>query len=174
MDCIEFGQFRLQLRPPGLFRHGAPVKLGSRALDILCVLAVARGETVSKNQLLDQVWPGLVVEENNLAVHISALRRDLADGMNGQSLLVTVPGRGYRLIGLKEPATVQATPAPPQWEGIPGASIAVLPFENLRTDSPPGIFCRWSCRRYHYGVGADQLVECDRSQFDVHIQRKIC
>ena len=80
MDCIEFGQFRLQLRPPGLFRHGAPVKLGSRALDILCVLAVARGETVSKNQLLDQVWPGLVVEENNLAVHISALRRDLLTG----------------------------------------------------------------------------------------------
>jgi TolB-like protein len=135
MDCIEFGQFSLQLRPPGLFRHGAPVKLGSRALDILCVLAVARGEIVSKNQLLDRVWPGLVVEENNLAVHISALRRELADGMNGQSLLVTVPGRGYRLIGLKEPATVQATPAPLQWEGIPGASIAVLPFENLSTDS---------------------------------------
>ena len=135
MDCIEFGQFSLQLRPPGLFRHGAPVKLGSRALDILCVLAVARGEIVSKNQLLDRVWPGLVVEENNLAVHISALRRELADGMDGQSLLVTVPGRGYRLIGLNEPATAQATPAPLQWEGIPGASIAVLPFENLSTDS---------------------------------------
>src|SRR5215218_8591433 len=105
-----------------------------RQLDILCVLAVAGGETVSKNQLLDQVWPGLVVEENNLAVHISALRRELADGMNGQSLLVTVPGRGYRLIGLNEPATVQVTQAPQQWEGIPGASIAVLPFENLSTE----------------------------------------
>ena len=134
MDCIEFGQFSLQLRPPGLFRHGAPVKLGGRALDILCVLAVARGDTVSKNQLLDRVWPGLVVEENNLAVHISALRRELADGMDGQSLLVTVPGRGYRLIGLNEPATAQATPAPLRWDGIPGASIAVLPFENLSTD----------------------------------------
>ena len=134
MDCIEFGQFSLQLRPPGLFRHGAPVKLGGRALDILCVLAVARGETVSKNQLLDRVWPGLAVEENNLAVHISALRRELADGMDGQSLLVTVPGRGYRLIGLNEPATAQATPAPLRWDGIPGASIAVLPFENLSTD----------------------------------------
>jgi hypothetical protein len=59
-----------------------------------------------------------VVEENNLAVHISALRRELADGMDGQSLLVTVPGRGYRLIGLNEPATVQATPAPLRWDGI--------------------------------------------------------
>ena len=133
MDGIEFGQFSLNLRPPGLLRHGEPVKLGNRALDILCVLAAARGDVVSKNQLLDRVWPGLVVEENNLAVHISALRRELADGMNGQSLLVTVPGRGYRLIGLKEPATVQATPAIQQ-EGIPGASIAVLPFENLSTD----------------------------------------
>ena len=65
MDCIEFGQFSLQLRPPGLFRHGAPVKLGGRALDIWCVLA-ARGEFVSKNQLLDRVWPGLAAEENNL------------------------------------------------------------------------------------------------------------
>jgi TolB-like protein/Tfp pilus assembly protein PilF len=134
MDCIEFGQFSLQLRPPGLFRHGEPVKLGSRALDILCVLATARGDIVSKDQLLDRVWPGLVVEENNLAVHISALRRELADGMNGQSLLVTVPGRGYRLIGLTEPAAVKATPAIQQWKGMPGASIAVLPFDNLSSD----------------------------------------
>ena len=77
----------------------------------------------------------MVVEENNLAVHISALRRELADGMEGESLLITVPGRGYRLTGLKDPAPVQAPPAPPQWEGVPGASIAVLSFENLSTDS---------------------------------------
>ena len=60
---------------------------------------------------------------------------NLLTGWMGRSLLVTVPGRGYRLIGLNEPATAQATPAPLRWDGIPGASIAVLPFENLSTDS---------------------------------------
>jgi TolB-like protein/DNA-binding winged helix-turn-helix (wHTH) protein len=134
MNAVAFGQFNLRLQPPGLFRHGKPVKLGGRALDILCVLAGAHGDVVSKYQLLDRVWPGVAVEENNLAVHISALRRELADGMEGESLLITVPGRGYRLTGLKDPAPVQALPAIQQWEGIPGASIAVLSFENLSTD----------------------------------------
>ena len=134
MNAVAFGQFNLRLQPPGLFRHGQPVKLGGRALDILCVLAGAHGDVVSKYQLLDRVWPGVAVEENNLAVHISALRRELADGMEGESLLITVPGRGYRLTGLKDPAPVQALPAIQQWEGIPGASIAVLSFENLSTD----------------------------------------
>src|SRR4029077_6180815 len=98
MNAVAFGQFNLQLQPPGLFRHGQPVKLGGRALDILCVLAGAHGDVVSKTPLLDRVWAGVAVEENNLAVHISALRRGLADGMEGESLLITVPGRGYRLV----------------------------------------------------------------------------
>jgi DNA-binding winged helix-turn-helix (wHTH) protein len=56
------------------------------------VLAAAAGETVGKAALLDQVWPGLTVEGNNLQVHISALRKVLGEGW-----IITVPGRGYRL-----------------------------------------------------------------------------
>ena len=76
------------------------MRLGSRALDVLSVLAAARGDVVTKDELLARVWPGLVVEENNLQVQVSALRKALDEDKSGQSYLVTVPGRGYRLIGL--------------------------------------------------------------------------
>src|SRR5450755_673522 len=104
-DQISFGQFRLDLKGQALLRDGRPVPLGSRALDILGVLASARGDVVTKDQLMERVWPGRVVEENNIQVHISALRKALDDGNTNQSHVVTVPGRGYRLIGLQAPAT---------------------------------------------------------------------
>jgi DNA-binding winged helix-turn-helix (wHTH) protein len=104
-DQISFGQFRLDLKGQGLLRDGRPVPLGSRALDILGVLASARGDVVTKDQLMQRVWPGRVVEENNIQVHISALRKALDEGNPDQSHVVTVPGRGYRLIGLQAPAT---------------------------------------------------------------------
>jgi DNA-binding winged helix-turn-helix (wHTH) protein len=104
-DQISFGQFRLDLKGEGLLRDGRPVPLGSRALDILGVLASARGDVVTKDQLMERVWPGRVVEENNIQVHISALRKALDDGNTNQSHVVTVPGRGYRLIGVQAPAT---------------------------------------------------------------------
>ena len=101
-DEIEFGRFRLDLGRRELSCAGAPVRLGSRAMDILTVLASAKGEVVSKDELLTRVWPGLTVEENNLQVQISALRKALDDDNGGQSHLVTVPGRGYRLVGFSD------------------------------------------------------------------------
>ena len=74
-DQISFGQFRLDLTGHGLSRDGKPIPLGSRALDILGVLASAKGNVVTKDQLMERVWPGRVVEENNIQVHISALER---------------------------------------------------------------------------------------------------
>jgi DNA-binding winged helix-turn-helix (wHTH) protein len=76
---------------PSSTNCGAPVQLGSRALDILYVLASARGEVVGKDELMSRVWPGLVVEENNLGVHVSALRKALDEGKSGQSYVVTAP-----------------------------------------------------------------------------------
>ena len=78
-----------------------PIPLGSRALDILCVLASAKGEVVSKDELMARVWPGVVVDENTIQVHVSALRKALDEGKSGHTHLMTVPGRGYRLVGLK-------------------------------------------------------------------------
>jgi TolB-like protein len=126
---IRFGPFCLDLTRRELSCGGEPVRLGSRALDILCVLTEADGEIVSKNAILSRVWPGLVVEENNIHVHISALRRELAQRDIGQSYIITVPGLGYRLAGLRDsPSTRQPSDLPTK------ASLAVLPFQNLSGD----------------------------------------
>jgi len=134
-DQISFGPFRFDLGDSKLSFQGAPISLGSRALDILRVLSLAKGNVVSKDRLLDAVWPGLAVEENNIQVHISALRKELDKRADGESFIVTVPGRGYRLVGLERPPeTDQSGIRDTLGLVIPGASIAVLPFQNMSGD----------------------------------------
>jgi len=134
-DQISFGPFCLDLGQRKLSFQGTPVRLGSRALDILHVLALAKGDVVSKDQLLEKVWPGLAVEENNIQVHISALRKELDQRTKGESFVVTVPGRGYRLMGLERISeTKQSQSGSPHGPTIPGTSIAVLPFQNMSGD----------------------------------------
>lgn len=131
---LSIGRFRLDLAQRRLTRDGVPVKLGSRTRDILCVLAAANGDLVTKRELMEQVWPGLAVEENNIQVHVSALRKVLDDGESGPSHVITVPGRGYRLVGLG-PAADRPEPEqspPPAVSERP--SIAVLPFNNMSGD----------------------------------------
>jgi TolB-like protein len=134
-DQFTFGRFRVDLRRREVWRDEEPVRLGSRALDILCVLASAKGNLVTKDELMARVWPGTFVEENNLQVHISALRKVLAEE-GGQSCLVTVPGRGYRLIGLQAvPSADPHASVRPQSLPLPDKpSIAVLPFTNMSGD----------------------------------------
>ena len=107
---VSFGRFRLDLGQRQLARDGVPIPLGSRALDILCALALAKGEVVSKDELMTRVWPGVVVDENTIRVHVSALRKALDEGKSGHTHLLTVPGRGYRLVGLKPPLSAKAAP----------------------------------------------------------------
>jgi pimeloyl-ACP methyl ester carboxylesterase len=99
-----FGPFQLCARRRVLQRDGAPVGLGARAIDILCELVTAQGALVTKADLMARVWPNTVVEENNLQVHISALRKALGDQANGTSWVQTVAGRGYRFAGAHAPA----------------------------------------------------------------------
>ena len=99
----EFDHFLLERRARTLLRLNAPnppapVPLGSRAFDILCLLIEHRGDFVTKHEILDEIWRGLAVEENNLTVQISSLRRALDAGRTGESCIQTVPGRGYRLL----------------------------------------------------------------------------
>jgi len=67
---ISFGRFELNLRDPELRCDGKPVRIHRRALGILCALAEARGEIVSKDALMAELWPGRTVEEGNLHVHV--------------------------------------------------------------------------------------------------------
>jgi TolB-like protein len=135
-NVISFGRFRLDLTKRQLARDGVAVQLGSRALDILCVLASAKGEVVSKDELMTRVWPGLVVAENNIQVHVSALRKALDEGKSGDTYIVNVPGRGYRLVGLKSQNSA-ADRGPDNSSDSARSekpSIAVLPFQNMSGD----------------------------------------
>ncbi|MBK8742621.1 MAG: transcriptional regulator [Betaproteobacteria bacterium] len=91
--AIRFGRFELHAASRRLLQDAQPVVIGARAFDVLAALVERRDRVVGKNELLDVVWPGLVVEENNLQVHISALRKLL-----GPQAIATIPGRGYRFV----------------------------------------------------------------------------
>src|SRR5215469_8326148 len=98
-----FKGFCLDRHSGGLFRLDAtgdaePVTLGSRALDVLSVLLSHPGELLSKQAIMQAVWPGVVIEERNLTVQISALRRVLEDGPTDRSCIQTQAGRGYRFV----------------------------------------------------------------------------
>src|SRR5215470_11497850 len=75
---------------------GTPIPLGLRAADLLLLFLERPGELVTKDQIMDAVWPGTVVEECNLSVQISAIRRALDADRNGGSCILNVPRRGYR------------------------------------------------------------------------------
>ena len=92
---VSFGPFRLLPAQFLLLEGDKPVPLGSRALELLTVLLERPGELVSKQDLMARVWPNLFVEPANLTVHVSALRRALRDGREGNRFIINVPGRGY-------------------------------------------------------------------------------
>jgi TolB-like protein/DNA-binding winged helix-turn-helix (wHTH) protein/Tfp pilus assembly protein PilF len=92
---VEFGRFRLLPHRRELRADGVAVELGSRAFDVLMVLTEARGALVTKDEILSRVWPDTVVEENNLVVQISALRKALGED---RDFIRTVSGRGYRFV----------------------------------------------------------------------------
>ena len=121
-DAISFGPFRLHVAQQLLLKDGKPVRLGSRSLDILAVLLERSGELVSKDELIDRVWPGIFVGEGNLRVHIATLRKTLDDGEEGSRYIVNVPGRGYRFVA--DIAHSEAIAAPPP---IVAESIHHLP-----------------------------------------------
>jgi len=127
-----FGRFRLDVARRVLVVDGRPAKLRARAVDVLVALVERRDRVVSKEELLGLVWAGLVVEENNLQVHISALRKLL-----GPEAIVTVPGRGYQFVAAVEGSSAQA-PSPHAESAAPEARAART---NLPA-TPPLLFGR--------------------------------
>ena len=138
---LRFGRFELRPREHRLLADGEPVPLGGRAFDLLLALVQRAGELVTRNELIEQVWPGRVVEENNLSVQVNTLRKAL-----GGEWLVTVPGRGYRFVAPLTPLTPltpqaqqqAAAPLAPPAAAAPAASAASLPATRStpRTNLP--------------------------------------
>src|SRR5205807_10533633 len=111
----------------------SPLALGSRALDMLLLLAQRPGEIVGKDEIMRTVWPGLAVEDSNLTVQISTLRRILDRDPARGSCIQTLPRRGYRFTAtVSRPDEVVAAPSRFALPDKP--SIAVLPFANLSGD----------------------------------------
>jgi predicted ATPase/DNA-binding winged helix-turn-helix (wHTH) protein len=102
----RFGPFRYMPARQRLLCGDTQVRVGGRALDILAVLLEYPGEIVSKSELIKRVWPRTVVEDSNLKVQLSALRRALGEGEDGKSYVVTVNRRGYRFVA---PVTYRLT-----------------------------------------------------------------
>ena len=95
---FAFGPFRLLAAQRLLLEGDTPVRLGSRAFDILAALVERSGEVVAKQELIARAWPQTFVEEANLKMQVSALRRALGDGQGGHRYVATVPGRGYNFV----------------------------------------------------------------------------
>jgi TolB-like protein/DNA-binding winged helix-turn-helix (wHTH) protein len=98
MHMYEFGPFRVDARRRLLLREGKQVRLPAKAFEILLVLLEGKGRLVEKDELMRRVWPDSVVEENNLTVNISALRKSLTESPGEHRYVVTVPGRGYQFV----------------------------------------------------------------------------
>lgn len=120
---IQIGTLSVDFEQRDIRRHGASLRIGARALDILEVLHRASGSVVSKDDIMDAVWPGLIVEENRLQVHVATLRKALGAS---RDLIKTVPGRGYLLVASASPGPDLVPAAEAPAVAVPPA-VAVLP-----------------------------------------------
>jgi DNA-binding winged helix-turn-helix (wHTH) protein len=123
-ETFVFGPFRLIPAQRMLFEDGKPLRLGSRALDILVRLVESVGETIGKDQLIAHTWPDTVVDEGALRVHVAALRKTLGDGRAGMRYIANVPGRGYSFVA--PVAREQRQPANPPAETAVGGNLPAL------------------------------------------------
>ena len=147
---FAFGPFQIDAAERRLTRDGTPVPLTPKAFDLLLVLVEQGGHLVTKDALMQRVWPDVVVEEANLAVHISAVRRALGDRNGDGQFIETVPKQGYRF---SEPVTkviARTGAVPPPIEPAPSvASPTVAPLEVLTPALPSTRF--WHrARRYGF------------------------
>jgi len=97
-QVYEFDEFRLDVTKRQLLREGVVIPLYSKAFELLLLLVESRGRDLSKDQMLEHIWPGQIVEESNLTVNISAVRKALGEKAAQPRFLVTIPGRGYRFV----------------------------------------------------------------------------
>ena len=140
----RFGRCEVRPMERRVLVDGQPVLLGARAFDLLMALIDSSGALVTKDDLFERVWGGLVVEEANIQVQVSQLRKAL-----GKDVVATVPGRGYRFCAPLEAVPENDTHAAPPTR----PSVAVLPFSGAGNDD--GLFAR--------GVAYELVLELARN-----------
>lgn len=132
---FEFGPFRLDAAAGILFRGSRRLALRPKLIEILAVLVEAKGTLVTKEELLQKVWPGVVVEEGSITAHISLLRKILGKETGGRTFIETIPKRGYRFA-----ASVKVESQPQTPVTGPRVMLMVLPFENFSQDKEQEYF----------------------------------
>jgi DNA-binding winged helix-turn-helix (wHTH) protein len=148
---LEFGRFRVPLRQRQLLADGVPIELGTRAFELLLALLEANGSLVSNEQLLTRVWPGIAVADDNVKVHVCALRKALGED---RDFIRTEFGRGYRFI-----AAVRS-------KGVWSARLRPM---RRRYRSTEGLFPRITSRSTN--VEAIAIADID-SRWHCRIQRR--
>ena len=103
----EFGEFRVDVRERQLLRNGRPIPLTGKGFDTLRVMLERAGRLVTKDELIQQLWPDTVVEENNLNQNISAVRKALDEQASGPRYIETVPRAGYRFVAVMAQGPLQ-------------------------------------------------------------------
>ncbi len=132
-EAVSFGPFVLKPAQRMLLHEGKAVPLGSRSLDILCLLVERAGQIVGKDEILARVWPTTYIADGNLRVHVAGLRKALGDGRDGQRYIVNVPNRGYSFVEAVQrnadealPQEVRSADVGPAWKSLPALQSQII------------------------------------------------
>ncbi|HEU4413468.1 MAG TPA: winged helix-turn-helix domain-containing protein, partial [Candidatus Angelobacter sp.] len=146
-SLYEFGQFRFDPREHLLLCGGKPVSLSPKAFEILLALIQSNGRLLTKAELMQQVWPDSFVEESNLTVNISALRRALGETAGGLQFIETVPKLGYRFVA-------PVTETPYESQSIATPQIAAVATVRMPETPAPVVARRTGFRRWRLVASA--------------------
>ncbi len=167
----EFGSFRLDPAERLLQKDGQPIPLTPKAFDLLVYLAERPGRLVEKQALMSALWPDAVVEEANLAYNISALRKALGDGHDGEHVIQTVPTRGYRFVAPVRERSADVSLLRAAWRPWPSLLAAALAAAALvaallawrrgRSEVPPSPVVRFELATVGYESIAPPAISPD-------------
>jgi DNA-binding winged helix-turn-helix (wHTH) protein/tetratricopeptide (TPR) repeat protein len=170
-DVYTFGPFRLDVRERRLLRGHRPLPLRAKVFDTLCALVAQSGKLVSKEELIQAVWPDAAVEEGNLAHNITALRKLLGERDDGGKYIETVSGKGYRFIAEVNTDVRAASPSGPSRQSrLVGRDRDLESLAQILDDVARGTR-RTVCISGDAGVGKTSLLNV---LFDQACERRFC